>query len=128
MLAILMAVQVVSAPPIIRSRPIRGSPAVGVFSPTFQNRKLQTDARTLLARAEQVQAGYAPAADQPSKTELQTQIDQLKGDLDSMAEMGEAESVRLQMAMDRMSKMMSALSNLLKKISDTQDAVVQNMK
>ena len=35
-----------------------------------------------------------------------------------MSEMGEMESLRLQMAMDWMSKMMSTLSNLLKKISD----------
>jgi len=33
--------------------------------------------------------------------------------------MGETESLRLQMAMDRLSKMMSTLSNLLKKMSDT---------
>ena len=32
------------------------------------------------------------------------------------------------MAMDRMSKMMTTLSNLLKKISDTQSSIVQNIK
>jgi hypothetical protein len=42
--------------------------------------------------------------------------------------MGEMESLRLQMAMDRMSKMMSTLSNLLKKISDTANAMTQNLK
>jgi hypothetical protein len=36
-----------------------------------------------------------------------------------MSELGETESLRLQMAMDRMSKMMSTLSNMLKKISCT---------
>jgi hypothetical protein len=30
--------------------------------------------------------------------------------------------------MDRMSKMMSTLSNLMKKISDTSSAIVQNLK
>jgi Arc/MetJ-type ribon-helix-helix transcriptional regulator len=54
--------------------------------------------------------------------------DNLKNDLDSISEMGEMESLRLQMAMDRMSKMISALSNLLKKISDTAAAITQNMK
>jgi hypothetical protein len=48
--------------------------------------------------------------------------------LDSMSEIGETESLRLQMAMDRMSKMMSALSNLMKKISDTNSAIAQNLK
>ena len=53
---------------------------------------------------------------------------ELKNDLDSMSEMGEMESLRLQMAMDRLSKMMSTLSNLLKKVSDAADSIVQNLK
>ena len=48
--------------------------------------------------------------------------------LDSLSEMGEMESLRLQMAMDRLSKLMSTLSNLMHKVSDTQSAIVQNMK
>jgi hypothetical protein len=55
-------------------------------------------------------------------------IDEIKFDLDSMSEMGEMESLRLQMAMDRMSKMLSTLSNLLKKISDTAEQISQNLK
>jgi hypothetical protein len=39
-----------------------------------------------------------------------------------------SESLRLQMAMDRLSKMMSTLSNLMHKAGDTQSAIVQNMK
>jgi hypothetical protein len=46
----------------------------------------------------------------------------------SLSEMGETESLRLQMTMDRLSKMMETLSNLMKKISDTGDSVIQNMK
>jgi hypothetical protein len=63
-----------------------------------------------------------------TKEELDNTIDKFKNDLDSMSEMGEMESLRLQMAMDRMSKMMSTLSNLLKKISDTQNSITQNLK
>ena len=37
-------------------------------------------------------------------------------------------SLRLQMAMDRLSKMMSTLSNLLKKLSDTAAAIIHNLK
>lgn len=48
--------------------------------------------------------------------------------LDSMSEMGEMESLRLQMAMDRLSKMMSTLSNLLKKSSETASHITQNLK
>lgn len=63
-----------------------------------------------------------------SKAELDATVDKAKNDLDSMSEMGEMESLRLQMAMDRMSKMMSTISNLLKKISKTADDITQNLK
>jgi hypothetical protein len=63
-----------------------------------------------------------------TKQQLDTAIDTCKSDLDSMSEMGEMESLRLQMAMDRMSKMMSTLSNMLKKISDTASQITQNLK
>src|SRR6266436_834006 len=53
---------------------------------------------------------------------------ELKNELDSMSEMSEMESLRLQMAMDRRSKLMTALSNILKKISDTQSAIITNLK
>lgn len=52
----------------------------------------------------------------------------LQARLDSMSEMGEMESLRLQLAMDRLSKFMSTLSNLLKKSSDTASGIVQNLK
>ena len=55
-------------------------------------------------------------------------VERLKHDLDSMSEMGEMESLRLQMAMDRLSKMMSTLSNILKKISDTASSITRNLK
>lgn len=63
-----------------------------------------------------------------TSVELASEIDKLKASIDSMSEMGEMESLRLQMAMDRLSKMMSTLSNILKKISDTADQITQNMK
>lgn len=63
-----------------------------------------------------------------SKKELDAIKEKMKGDLDSMSEMGETESLRLQSAMDRKSKMMTTLSNILKKISQTADQIVQNLK
>ena len=54
--------------------------------------------------------------------------DSVKNKLDSLSEMGEMESLRLQMAMDRLSKLMSTLSNLLKKASDTASGITQNLK
>ena len=63
-----------------------------------------------------------------TKKEMDILIESMKNDLDSMSEMGETESLRLQMAMDRLSKMMSTLSNILKKVSDTQQSIIQNLK
>ena len=51
-----------------------------------------------------------------------------KNDLDSLSELSETEALRLQMAMDRMSKFMTTLSNVLAKISDTDSAITQNLK
>ena len=58
---------------------------------------------------------------------LQAIRGELKNGLDSMSEMGEMESLRMQMAMDRLSKMMSTLSNF-KKMSDTSSAIISNLK
>jgi hypothetical protein len=43
-------------------------------------------------------------------------------------EMGEEQSLRLQMAMDRQSKFMETLSNIQKKVEQTQDSVIRNLK
>jgi hypothetical protein len=54
--------------------------------------------------------------------------DDLQGQLDSMNEMSEMTSMRLQMAMDRRSKFVETLSNIMKKIDSTQETIVQNLK
>ena len=61
-------------------------------------------------------------------SQLRAVNDQLKGKLDSMNEMSEMTSLRLQMMMDRRSKFISTLSNIMKKVSTTQDTLVQNLK
>ena len=63
-----------------------------------------------------------------TKTYLDQVAEKMKNNLDSLSEMGEMESLRLQMAMDRMSKVMTTISNILKKIDDTSDGIVQNLK
>lgn len=59
---------------------------------------------------------------------IETELETMQGRLDSLSELGEEESLRLQVAMDRLSKMMSTLSNILKKSSDVANAIVQNLK
>ena len=53
---------------------------------------------------------------------------ELKKNLNDMNEMSEMTSLRLQMTMDRRSKFIETLSNIMKKISTTQDTVTQNVK
>ena len=97
----------------------------------------QTSAIQKRNNPEKTQPAKASAKDSPrpnggtltvSRSEIDTVKDQIKNQLDSKSELGETESLRLQMAMDRMSKMMSTLSNLLKKISDTGQSITQNLK
>lgn len=62
------------------------------------------------------------------KAEFDRKLDRIRNDRDSLSEMGEMESLRLQMAMERRSKAMQALSNILKKMSDTNATITQNLK
>ena len=55
-------------------------------------------------------------------------VDELKGKLDSLSDLSELEGMRLQMLMDRRSKAMEMLSNIMKKMSETQAALVANLK
>jgi hypothetical protein len=66
--------------------------------------------------------------DLASAKELADLVDEIKNDLDSLNELGETESLRLQMAMDRLSKLMSTLSNILKKMSETASQIARNLK
>ncbi len=52
----------------------------------------------------------------------------LKDQLDSINEISETESLRLQMSMDRRSKFIQTLSNIMKKIETTEGQIIQNLK
>ena len=60
--------------------------------------------------------------------EIESDARELGAGIDALGELGEIESLRLQIQMDRLSKLMSTLSNILKKLSDTQRTIVQNLK
>jgi len=106
----------------------RSQPNQAVVASDVRRQRMIENGRRLLAQAEAMRQNYQPGPGQPTVAELDAPIEQMKSDIDTMSEMGEMESLRLQMAMDRMSKMMSTLSNLLKKISDTSQTITQNMK
>lgn len=61
-------------------------------------------------------------------TKLKPISGDLKGQLDGMNEMSEMTSLRLQMTMDRRSKFISTLSNIMKKIGTTEETITQNLK
>lgn len=62
------------------------------------------------------------------KAQFDRQLRSARDNYESLNEMGEAQSLRLQMAMDRRSKLNSTLSNLLKKMSDTGSSITNNLK
>lgn len=64
----------------------------------------------------------------PCKPQLAAEVSRAADQKDSMSEMGEMQSMRLQMLMDRRSKFIETLSNLLKKQSETASTVTQNLK
>jgi hypothetical protein len=68
------------------------------------------------------------APSHPTYANLRVLQGELKQNLDSISEMSETESLRLQMTMDRRSKFIATLSNMMKKMNETSESVVQNMK
>ena len=73
-------------------------------------------------------ADKPPTSDGATHTKPADRHQGVPSRMDSMSEMGETESLRLQMAMDRLSKMMSTLSNILQRIETTDAAITQNIK
>lgn len=130
--------QVQRSPEQLRMTPPQSRPgSANRFQLTSRLHQLRIEydaVKTNAARYDHLRSVQYPALRQV-RTELSANMrefgrleDTAKNKLDSMSEMGEMESLRLQMAMDRMSKLMSTLSNLLKKQSDTAAAITQNMK
>ena len=62
------------------------------------------------------------------KAEFDRQLNLNKNDFDSLSEMGEMKSLELQAAMDRRSKIMSTLSNIMKKYRISSPGIIQNVK
>jgi hypothetical protein len=89
---------------------------------------LQAAARETALAMREARLGFNPPERIEDLAQLRAINDELKGKLDSMNEMSQMTSLRLQMMMDRRSKFISTLSNIMKKVSTTQDTLVQNLK
>jgi predicted nucleic acid-binding Zn-ribbon protein len=99
---------------IILTEPIRTETAV----------KVRLDA--LEVKMQQAKSSFQKA--QSDLNELNGAQAALRAELGTISDMSETESLRLQMIMDRLSKLMSTLSNVLKQSADTQKTIIQNMK
>lgn len=62
------------------------------------------------------------------KKQMDVLMSSLKDKSDSIGEMTEADQLRMQQAMDRMNSLMQMISNMMKKMNDTQKSIVQNLK
>jgi septation ring formation regulator EzrA len=60
--------------------------------------------------------------------QINQDVQDIRNKLDSMSEMGDMDSLRLQMAMDRLAKLMTTVSNIEKKFSETDNSIIKNMK
>ena len=60
--------------------------------------------------------------------QLEAIKDDLQSQLDSMSEMSEMTSLRLQVMMERRSRFVQMLSNMMKKMNDTASSITQNLK
>jgi hypothetical protein len=69
-----------------------------------------------------------PGDQKISQAEMKNVFGGQEGLLLTMDSMSEMDSLRLQMTMDRRSGYISTLSQIMKKISTTQDILVQNIK
>jgi hypothetical protein len=60
--------------------------------------------------------------------DLRTLPTQFQSNIDSLSDIGQAQQLQIQMLMDRRSKLIETMSNIMKSISDTQSTIIQNIK
>ena len=105
----------------------------GVKSINEQKQELRGHAQLLRSAAAEVGRSSELAPGQVSSTRLSLEgvdaaPDAIANDLDSLSGMGETQSLRMQMVMDRLTKLMETLSEVMKKASETSAGITQNLK
>jgi hypothetical protein len=111
-----------------------GQPAAVRVQPTAVARRVVTVEKAVLpllgweyAKAPVI-APLPPRDPRVSAESMRSLLGDLEGRLDGMNELSEETSLRLQIFMDRRSKFIETLSNLMKKINTTMETLVQNLK
>lgn len=90
--------------------------------------KAINDAKRCLRQKKKTCDDQVKARKDLSAAQVDAVVQAMGASEDSLSELGETESLRMQMAMDRLSKLLTTLSNLQKKIADTQASVISNLK
>jgi hypothetical protein len=89
----------------------------------------QTTVKAAPEPRQPARASLAPVQPTPiPRAEFAKKLQSARNDMDSLSEMGEMESLRLQMQMDRMAKSAATISTLMKKQSETSQSITQNLK
>jgi hypothetical protein len=107
-------------PPAIKQR-------IDMLLPAFRDEIAKLPPRTdfrKLAEAD-VRRNFPHAS--PQQTDVLV-FTLLKQTADGMSDVSEMTSMRLQMAMDRRSKFIETLSNVMKSVDETNDSVISNLK
>jgi hypothetical protein len=89
---------------------------------------IQKTQTTKLQTAQTTTKVNTPINTKPSLTEVKTVQEEMRTKLDSMNELGQEQSTKMQLYMDRRTKANATLSNIMRKIAATQDSIIQNMK
>lgn len=113
------------------SRAARPAPRGGAAAPPVRGMTLETKTSSVI-HLEYVKTPVIPPLPPRNSgltlSRLNSLLDDIKGKLDGLNEMSEMTSLRLQMTMDRRSKFIQTLSNIMKKVGTTQETLVQNIK
>jgi hypothetical protein len=99
-----------------------GSENVDIYS------LVQHDVRSKFARISDAQTDLLSFYVLAEAARILRGSDELEAKRGGMNEMSEMSSLHLQMTMDRRSKLIQTLSNIMNKISSTQDTLIQNLK
>jgi hypothetical protein len=124
----LIALQLAATQPDLRPAPrTMVHPRVTTASLVTRKQAMIADADRLLAQAGKLRDANRSAG-KMTDAEIDSAVEALRNQRDSISEMGEMDALQMQQAMDRMSKAMSTLSNIMKKASETSQTIIQNMK
>jgi len=98
----------------IVATPVNGEPAL-----TSQMDAIEKQMASIQSRQQQLQIELEALAKQQAE---------LKKKMDGMSEMSEMTAMRLQSYMERRQKAFETVSNIMKKMHDTQMSIIQNLK